>query len=61
MASRGCSRPLAVAVTRAEAQEACAALCGQIPLLTHTVNDPSEAAERMGARIAGLYTDDLLP
>lgn len=52
---------LAVTVTRAEAREACAALCGRIPLLTHTVNDPTEAAERMSAGISGIYTDDLLP
>jgi len=52
---------LAVTVTRAEAREACAALGGQTPLLTHTIDDPSEAAELMGAGIAGIYTDDLLP
>jgi hypothetical protein len=52
---------LAVTVTRAEAWEACAALCGQIPLLTHTIDDPSEAAELMGAGFSGIYTDDLLP
>jgi glycerophosphoryl diester phosphodiesterase len=52
---------LAVTVTRAQAQEACAALCGYVPLLTHTVNDPAEASELMRAGIAGVYTDELLP
>ena len=53
---------LAVTVTRAEAPEACRLrCCGQVPLLTHTVNDPSEAADLMRAGIAGIYTDDLLP
>jgi glycerophosphoryl diester phosphodiesterase len=52
---------LAVTVTRGEARDACAALCGQVPLLAHTINDPSEAAELMRAGIAGIYTDDLLP
>ena len=52
---------LAVTVTRSEASDACAALCGQVPLLTHTVNDPSDAQALMKAGIAGIYTDDLLP
>jgi len=52
---------LAVTVTRAEARDACAALRGQVPLLAHTINDPSEAAELTRAGIAGIYTDDLLP
>jgi hypothetical protein len=52
---------LAVTVTRAEAPEACAALRGRVPLLTHTVNDPAEAASLIGAGIAGIYTDELLP
>ncbi len=55
------ARLLAVTVSRAEAREACAALCGQIPILTHTIDDPSEAADLMGAGFAGIYTDDLLP
>jgi hypothetical protein len=46
---------LAVTVTREEAIEACAALCAQVPVLTHTVNDPSEAASlaRAGRRARG--------
>ena len=52
---------LALTVTRAEAMEACAALCGRVPLLTHTINDPAEAAALMTAGIAGVYTDELLP
>jgi hypothetical protein len=52
---------LAVAVTRAQVREACAALCGLVPLLTHTINDPQEAASLMRAGIAGVYTDELLP
>jgi hypothetical protein len=31
---------LAVTVTREQARDACAALAGKVPLLTHTVNDP---------------------
>jgi glycerophosphoryl diester phosphodiesterase len=52
---------LAVTVTRAEAWEACAALCGRVPVLTHTVNDPSDAARLAHAGLAGVYTDELLP
>ncbi|MGZ6126005.1 MAG: hypothetical protein ACXWLR_13645 [Myxococcales bacterium] len=52
---------LAVAVTREQAGEACAALCGRVPLLTHTVNDPVDAANLLRAGIAGIYTDELLP
>jgi len=52
---------LAVTVTRDEAPDACAALCGKVPLLTHTVNDRIEAAHLMQAGIAGIYTDELLP
>lgn len=52
---------LAVAVTRAQVREACEALCGQVPLLTHTVNDPAEAARLLKSGIAGVYTDELLP
>jgi len=52
---------LAVTVTRGEAHDACEALCGNVPLLTHTVNDPSEAAALVRAGIAGIYTDELLP
>lgn len=52
---------LAVTVTLAETHDACEALCGTVPLLTHTVNDPSEAAALMRAGIAGVYTDELLP
>jgi hypothetical protein len=52
---------LAVTVTRAEAREACASLCGRVPLLTHTINDPSEAADLTRSGFAGIYTDDLLP
>jgi glycerophosphoryl diester phosphodiesterase len=52
---------LAVTVTRDEAAEACRALSGQVPLLTHTINDPAEAARLAAAGIAGVYTDDLLP
>jgi len=54
-------RVLAVTVTLAETQEACAALCGTVPLLTHTVNDRSEEEALMRAGIAGVYTDELLP
>ena len=52
---------LALTVTREEASPACAALCGRVPLLTHTVNDPADAAILMRAGLAGIYTDDLLP
>ena len=52
---------LAVTVTRAEAAEACAALCGRVPVLTHTVNDPADAARLTHAGLAGVYTDELLP
>ncbi len=52
---------LALTVTRAEVMEACAALCGQVPLLTHTINDPAEAAALGAEGIAGVYTDELLP
>ena len=52
---------LAVTVTRAQASEACAALCAHVPVLTHTVNDPSEAAGLARAGLAGIYTDELLP
>jgi hypothetical protein len=52
---------LAVTVTLAEAHDACQALCGAVPLLTHTVNDASEAAALMRTGIAGIYTDELLP
>jgi glycerophosphoryl diester phosphodiesterase len=52
---------LAVTVSRAEADEACAALCGHIPVLAHTVNDPADAAGLARAGLTGIYTDDLLP
>ena len=52
---------LAVTVTRTEAEAACAALCGRVPLLTHTINDPAEAADLTRRGIAGVYTDELLP
>ena len=52
---------LAVTVSRAEALEACAALCARVPVLTHTVNDPADAAALARAGLAGIYTDDLLP
>ena len=52
---------LAVTVTLAETQNACAALCGTVPLLTHTVNDRSQEEALLRAGIAGVYTDELLP
>ncbi|HZJ52523.1 MAG TPA: hypothetical protein VFD38_00155 [Myxococcaceae bacterium] len=52
---------LAVTVTREQASEGCAALCAHVPVLTHTVNDPSEAALLARAGLTGIYTDDLLP
>jgi|GraSoiStandDraft_4_1057263.scaffolds.fasta_scaffold94848_2 hypothetical protein len=52
---------LAVTVTREQARDACAALSGTVPILTHTVNDSAEAAHLMQAGIAGIYTDELLP
>ena len=52
---------LAVTVTREQATEACAALCAHVPVLTHTVNDPSEAAGLARAGLTGIYTDELLP
>jgi len=52
---------MAVTVTVTQAHDACAELCGQIALLTHTVNDESEAASLLRSGIAGVYTDDLLP
>ncbi len=52
---------LAVTVTVPEAPDACTALCGTVALLTHTVNDPSEAESLLRSGIAGVYTDDLLP
>jgi len=52
---------LAVTVTRDEVKGACAALCGKVPLLAHTVNDSAEAAALARAGVTGIYTDDLLP
>jgi hypothetical protein len=52
---------LAVTVTRDQVRDGCAALCGKVPLLTHTVNDSAEAAALARAGLAGVYTDDLLP
>ena len=52
---------LAVTVTREQATEACAALCAHVPVLTHTVNDPTEAAGLARAGLTGIYTDELLP
>ena len=52
---------LAVTVSRDEATEACAALCRHVPVLTHTVNDPADAAGLARAGLAGIYTDELLP
>jgi glycerophosphoryl diester phosphodiesterase len=52
---------LAVTVTRAEVPEAAVSLQGKVSLLTHTVNEPSEAADLMRAGFAGVYTDELLP
>lgn len=52
---------LAVTVTLAEAQDACAALCATVPLLTHTVNDRSQEEALRRGGIAGVYTDELLP
>lgn len=52
---------LAVTVTREQAAEACAALCAHVPVLTHTVNDPSDAAALARAGLTGIYTDELLP
>ena len=52
---------LAVTVTRAEAERVCAVLCGEVPVLTHTVNDPADAERLKRAGIAGIYTDELLP
>ncbi|HET9753760.1 MAG TPA: hypothetical protein VFP52_12390 [Myxococcales bacterium] len=54
-------RLLALTATREEADEACRALGGEVPLLIHTVNDPAEEARLLAAGIAGVYTDDLLP
>lgn len=51
----------AVTVTRAEAREALAALRGEVPLLTHTVNEAREAAELIRDGFSGVYTDELLP
>jgi hypothetical protein len=36
-------------------------LAGQVPLLSHTVNDAAEEARLLRAGISGIYTDDLLP
>ncbi len=52
---------LALTVTLDEVPDACRALSGQVPLLTHTINDAAEAARLMRTGIAGIYTDDLLP
>jgi len=52
---------LAIAVTREQASEACDALSGAVPVLTHTVNDPADAASLSRSGIAGIYTDELLP
>jgi len=52
---------LAVTVTREQARDACAALRGTVPLLTHTVNDTAEAAHLLQTGNAGIYTDELLP
>ena len=52
---------LAVTVTRDQVRDGCAALCGKVPLFTHTVNDSAEAAALARAGLAGVYTDDLLP
>jgi hypothetical protein len=41
--------------------DACRALSGRVPLLTHTVNDAAEEARLVRTGIAGIYTDDLLP
>jgi hypothetical protein len=52
---------LAVTVTRDQVRDGCAALCGKVPLLTHTVNDAADAAALARTGLAGIYTDDLLP
>ncbi len=52
---------LAVTVTREQARDGCAALCPHVPVLTHTVNDPSEAAGVLRVGLTGIYTDELLP
>jgi hypothetical protein len=52
---------LAVTITRDEASDACRALAGRVPLLTHTINDAAEEAGLMRAGISGIYTDELLP
>jgi len=52
---------LALTVTLDQVPAASRALSGRVPLLTHTVNDPAEAARLRKAGIAGIYTDDLLP
>ncbi len=52
---------LAVTVRRDEVPAAIDELRGAVPVLTHTVNDPVEAAKLASAGVAGIYTDDLLP
>jgi glycerophosphoryl diester phosphodiesterase len=52
---------LALTVTLDEVPDACRALSGRVPLLTHTVNDAAEEARLVRTGIAGIYTDDLLP
>ena len=52
---------LAVTVTRDQVRDGCAAFCGKVPLLTHTVNDSADAAALARMGVAGVYTDDLLP